>query len=54
MLLVDQNASGALGASGRAYVPEAERIVLEGRGLGLLADLVREAYLGLVGAAERP
>ncbi len=48
ILLVDQNARGALKIADRAYVLETGRIVLEGSGCELAADpRVQEAYLGL-------
>lgn len=48
ILLVDQNARGALAIADRAYVLETGRIVLEGTGSALAADArVQEAYLGL-------
>jgi branched-chain amino acid transport system ATP-binding protein len=48
ILLVDQNARGALAIADRAYVLETGRIVLEGAGRELAADArVQEAYLGL-------
>ncbi len=48
VLLVEQNVFEALGISGRAYVLQTGRIVLEGSGEGLLkSDLVRQAYLGM-------
>ncbi|CAG0948239.1 High-affinity branched-chain amino acid transport ATP-binding protein LivF [Burkholderiales bacterium] len=48
ILLVDQNARGALAIADRAYVLETGRIVLEGSGAALAADArVQEAYLGL-------
>jgi branched-chain amino acid transport system ATP-binding protein len=48
VLLVDQNARGALRIADRAYVLETGRIVLEGTGAELAADKrVQEAYLGM-------
>ena len=48
ILLVDQNARGALKIADRAYVLETGRVVLEGTGCELAADpRVQEAYLGL-------
>ena len=48
ILLVDQNARGALAIADRAYVLETGRVVLSGRGRDVLADpKVREAYLGV-------
>jgi branched-chain amino acid transport system ATP-binding protein len=50
ILLVEQNAMEALQISGRAYVLEVGRIVLEGSGIDLMKDkIVREAYLGKLG-----
>jgi branched-chain amino acid transport system ATP-binding protein len=47
ILLIEQNAWGALEVADYAYVLEIGRIVLEGRGPDLLADdAVRRAYLG--------
>lgn len=47
VLLVEQNASQALGLADRGYVLETGEIVLTGTGQGLLADdRVRAAYLG--------
>ncbi len=47
VLLVEQNAYGALKIAHKAYVLETGRIVLEGEGHQLLKDpRVREAYLG--------
>src|SRR3954452_9368834 len=47
VLLVEQNASQALGLANRAYVLETGEIVLQGTGQELLADeRVRAAYLG--------
>jgi branched-chain amino acid transport system ATP-binding protein len=47
VLLVEQNASVALGISHRAYVLETGSVVLSGSGAELLAsDEVRKAYLG--------
>jgi branched-chain amino acid transport system ATP-binding protein len=47
ILLVEQNAWGALEAADYAYVLEAGQVVLEGSGQDLLADdAVRKAYLG--------
>ena len=47
VLLVEQNASKALGIAHRAYVLETGRIVKTGKGSDLLTDpSVREAYLG--------
>jgi branched-chain amino acid transport system ATP-binding protein len=48
VLLVEQNVYEALEISGRAYVLQTGRIVMEGRGQELLeSDHVREAYLGM-------
>ncbi|HYX65125.1 MAG TPA: ABC transporter ATP-binding protein [Burkholderiales bacterium] len=48
ILLVEQNAVGALAIAARAYVLEAGRVTLSGTGAGLLADpAVRTAYLGI-------
>ncbi len=47
VLLVEQNASQALGLANRGYVLETGEIVLTGTGAELLADdRVRAAYLG--------
>ncbi len=47
MLLVEQNAQGALALANRAYVMESGEITLSGEARTLLADpRVREAYLG--------
>jgi branched-chain amino acid transport system ATP-binding protein len=47
MLLIEQNAWGALDVADHAYVLETGRVVLEGTGQELLADdRVRRAYLG--------
>ena len=47
ILVVEQNARMALQFSGRGYVLENGRLVLEGRSDSLLADpLVKKAYLG--------
>ena len=47
VLLVEQNAQGALALAHRAYVMETGEISLTGEGRALLADpRVREAYLG--------
>jgi branched-chain amino acid transport system ATP-binding protein len=47
VLLVEQNAFAALELCDYAYLLEAGRIVLEGRGQDLIADPhVRDAYLG--------
>ncbi|HMA46373.1 MAG TPA: ABC transporter ATP-binding protein [Frankiaceae bacterium] len=47
ILLVEQNASAALGVADRGYVLESGRIVLEGSGAELLGDeQVRKVYLG--------
>ncbi len=47
VLLVEQNASKALGIAHRAYVLETGKIVKTGKGTDLLTDpSVREAYLG--------
>jgi branched-chain amino acid transport system ATP-binding protein len=47
ILLIEQNAWGALEAADYAYVLEIGRITLEGKGPDLLADdAVRRAYLG--------
>ena len=48
VLLVEQNAHGALGIADRGYVLETGRLVKSGSGAELLADpAVRAAYLGL-------
>jgi branched-chain amino acid transport system ATP-binding protein len=48
ILLVDQNAYGALSLADRAYVLETGAVVLTGTGRELLADEgVKRAYLGL-------
>ena len=48
VLLVEQNVYEALEISGRAYVLQTGRVVLEGQGQELLkSDHVREAYLGM-------
>jgi branched-chain amino acid transport system ATP-binding protein len=48
VFLVEQNVFEALNISNRAYVIQAGRIVLEGKGSDLLqSDLVRKAYLGM-------
>ena len=48
VLLVEQNARGALGIADRGYVLETGRLVKSGSGAELLADpAVRAAYLGL-------
>jgi branched-chain amino acid transport system ATP-binding protein len=47
LLLVEQNAHGALALADRAYVMDGGRITLSGEARALLADpRVREAYLG--------
>jgi branched-chain amino acid transport system ATP-binding protein len=47
VLLVEQNAQGALALAHRAYVMESGEITLAGEARALLADpRVREAYLG--------
>ena len=47
VLLVEQNARGALALSHRAYVMESGEVVLRGEAGALLADpRVRQAYLG--------
>jgi len=47
VLLVEQNVRQALAASGRGYVLESGRVVLEGTGAALLAsDATQRAYLG--------
>jgi branched-chain amino acid transport system ATP-binding protein len=47
VLLVEQNARGALALSHRAYVMESGEVVLSGNARALLADpRVRQAYLG--------
>ena len=47
ILLVEQNAQGALSIADRAYVLETGRISMEGNAQELLADdRVRQAYLG--------
>jgi branched-chain amino acid transport system ATP-binding protein len=49
VLLVEQNAQGALALANRAYVMESGQIVISGQARALLADpRVREAYLGEV------
>jgi branched-chain amino acid transport system ATP-binding protein len=51
VLLVEQNARGALALAHRAYVMESGEIALSGEGRALLADpRVREAYLGEIAA----
>ncbi len=48
ILLVEQNATAALGIADRAYVLESGTITLQGTGRELLADpAVRAAYLGI-------
>ncbi|SJZ92392.1 ABC transporter ATP-binding protein [Consotaella salsifontis] len=48
VLLVEQNAFGALSISDRGYVMETGRIVMTGTGGELIADpRIREAYLGV-------
>ncbi len=48
VLLIEQNAAGALALAERAYVMEGGRIVSEGKPADLLAQPhIREAYLGL-------
>jgi branched-chain amino acid transport system ATP-binding protein len=48
VLLVEQNARGALAIADRGYVLETGRLVKSGSGAELLADpAVRTAYLGL-------
>jgi branched-chain amino acid transport system ATP-binding protein len=48
ILLVEQNATAALGIAGRGYVLEAGRLGLSGTGRELLADpAIRAAYLGV-------
>jgi branched-chain amino acid transport system ATP-binding protein len=52
VLLVEQNARMALQLADRGYILEQGRVVGEGAGSELLADLgVQRAYLGYVGAA---
>jgi branched-chain amino acid transport system ATP-binding protein len=52
VLLVEQNARMALQLAHRAYILEQGRVVGEGTGAELLADVgVQRAYLGYVGAA---
>jgi branched-chain amino acid transport system ATP-binding protein len=52
VLLVEQNARMALQLANRAYILEQGRVVGEGTGAELLADVgVQRAYLGYVGAA---
>ena len=47
ILLVEQNASRALGLANRGYVMESGEITMSGEAKGLLADpRVRAAYLG--------
>jgi branched-chain amino acid transport system ATP-binding protein len=47
VLLVEQNAQGALALAHRAYVMESGEITISGNARSLLADpRVREAYLG--------
>jgi branched-chain amino acid transport system ATP-binding protein len=47
VLLVEQNARGALGIAHRGYVLETGRVVLEGTSADLLANRdVQRAYLG--------
>lgn len=51
VLLVEQNAQGALALAHRAYVMESGEIAISGEARALLADpRVREAYLGEVSA----
>lgn len=48
VLLVEQNAHGALSIADRAYVLETGNVVVEGEGRALLADeKIKTAYLGL-------
>ena len=48
VLLVEQNAQGALGIADRAYVLETGNVVVEGEGRALLVDeKIKTAYLGL-------
>jgi branched-chain amino acid transport system ATP-binding protein len=48
VLLVEQNAQGALGIADRAYVLETGNVVVEGEGRALLLDeKIKTAYLGL-------
>ncbi len=48
VLLVEQNAFGALAVADRGYVMETGRIVLEGEAAALVADpRIRETYLGI-------
>jgi branched-chain amino acid transport system ATP-binding protein len=52
VLLVEQNARMALQLAHRAYILEQGRVVGEGSGRALLADVgVQRAYLGYVGGA---
>jgi branched-chain amino acid transport system ATP-binding protein len=54
VLLVEQNARGALRLAHRGYVLETGRIVLEGAAEALLSNRdVQRAYLGRDAAAER-
>ncbi|MFG1462950.1 ABC transporter ATP-binding protein [Xanthobacter sp. DSM 24535] len=48
VLLVEQNAFGALSIADRGYVMETGRITMDGSAASLIADpLIREAYLGI-------
>ncbi|MCO5085208.1 MAG: ABC transporter ATP-binding protein, partial [Rhizobiaceae bacterium] len=48
VLLVEQNAFGALSIADRGYVMETGRIIMGGPAAELIADeKVREAYLGI-------
>lgn len=48
VLLVEQNAFGALKIADRGYVMETGRIIMEGAAAALIADpRIREAYLGI-------
>ncbi len=48
VLLVEQNAFGALSIADRGYVMETGQIVMEGAAQMLIADpRIREAYLGI-------
>jgi branched-chain amino acid transport system ATP-binding protein len=55
VVLVEQNARAALRLANRAYVIENGRVVRHDRAEALLHDdHVRQAYLGIVAAGERP
>lgn len=48
ILIVEQNAHGALGIADRAYVLETGNLIFEGEGMTLLLDdKIKKAYLGL-------